>query len=112
MNLTRLALVLVLSGLFGAAYAEEAALGICDGAGSREKRTAQYNVESRKDTNLAFVAKLPCADETVAIKKCAVISVGNKKIQRFCFRSDRPAYYEYFDVIEYWDAPGERSSAQ
>lgn len=112
MNLRRMAVVLALAGFFGAVYAEDAALGVCDGSGSREKRAAQYNVESREDTNSAFVAKLPCTEETVTIRKCAVINVRNQKVQRFCFRDDRPAYYEYFDVIEYWDAPGERSRAQ
>ena len=112
MTLTRVAAALILASFFGTVYAEEAAFGVCDGAGSREKRTAQYNVESRKDTNSAFVAKLPCAEAMVSIQKCAVISVRNQKVQRYCFRSDRPAYYEYFDVIEYWDAPGERSSTQ
>ncbi len=112
MNLTRMVVVLVLTGFFGTVYAEDAALGVCDSSGPRVERTAQYNVESRKDTNSAFVAKLPCTEETVVIKTCAVIGVGNKKIQRYCYRSDRPAYYEYFDVIKYWDAPGERSSAQ
>lgn len=112
MTLTRVAAALILVGFCGTAYAEEAALGVCDSAVSREKRTAQFNVESRMDTNSAFVAKLPCTEETVTIQKCAVIGVKNQKVQRYCFRSDRPAYYEYFDVIEYWDAPGEKSSPQ
>jgi len=112
MILTRVAAALILAGFFGTVYANEAALGVCDSAVSREKRMAQYNVESREDTNSAFVARLPCTEETVTIQKCAVISVKNQKVQRYCFRSDRPAYYEYFDVIEYWDAPGEKASPQ
>ena len=95
-------LILILAGYVSA---EEAILGICDAEALREKLTLQYNIESRKDTNTEFRAKEACTDHVVMIQRCAVINIQNKKTQRYCFRKNRPAYYEYFDVIEYWDIP-------
>lgn len=91
--------------LIGYVSAEETALGVCDTTALREKLTLQYNTESRRDTSTEFQAKEACKDHVVTVRRCAVINIQNKKIQRYCFRKDQPAYYEYFDVIEYWGTP-------
>jgi hypothetical protein len=88
--------------------AQERELGECDASAQREKRSVQYNVESRSDAGSHFSARLPCSTRSVIIKSCAVIATQGKKIQRFCSPPDRPEYYEYMDVVEYWAAPGER----
>jgi hypothetical protein len=80
---------------------------ICDTKAQREKHTLQYNVDSRHDTDSSFVAQRACSDATITIKRCAIIAVQKKKIQRFCFGTGKPDYYEYFDVLEYWDKPTE-----
>jgi hypothetical protein len=85
------------------ASAQDKEQGSCDVSAQREKRTLEYNVEDRNDTDSTFVSKTPCTGEAIAIKRCAVIEVRHKKIQRFCRLPNKPTYFEYFDVVEYWD---------
>ena len=105
MSYVRLATAGLLLILAGYIAADETVLGVCDAAALREKLTLQYNIESRKDTNTEFRAKEACTDHVVIVQRCAVINIQNKKTQRYCFSEDRPTYYEYFDVIEYWGIP-------
>ena len=105
MNLNRLGVAIVIAGFLTSAHGQGIERGICDSSGQREKRTAEYNVEARQDTASAFVATLACSEETISIKQCAVIEVKKTKVQRYCYRKDRPVYYEYVDIVEYWDTP-------
>jgi hypothetical protein len=92
---------ILFSAIFGTAHAQEG-LGLCDTNAKREQQTVEFIVESRSDTNFAFVAKRPCTNETVKIQRCAVIKVREDKFQHFCRGTGRPTYYEEVDVIEYW----------
>jgi hypothetical protein len=86
-------------------WAAETPLGICDGGTHSSRQTKQYNVESRTDTDMEFIAKLPCSDELITIKRCAISATHNARTPRYCYSSDRPTYMEYTDVVEYWDLP-------
>ena len=85
-------------------FAETLEVGVCEAGKQREVQSVRYNVEARKDLDETFVAKRTCSDEAIVIKNCALIGVKNQKVQEFCFPEGRPAYYEYFDVVEYWEA--------
>lgn len=89
----------------------EAQLGNCDSAVQREKRMITFNAESRVDTDTTVAIHKPCSIETITITKCAIIGVLDKKAQHYCFPSDRPAYFEYTNVIEYWESPNASKSA-
>lgn len=109
LRLSAVLLYLLCATVSGATDKED---GLCDTSAQRERRTQQYNVESRNDTASTFVAKRPCSDEMIRIKLCALIVVRDQKVQRFCYRSDRPDYYEYFDVVEYWGGPSRKPGTQ
>lgn len=91
-----------------ASFAETREVGICEADGPRAAQSIGYNVEERKDVGDTFIAKLSCSDDVIVIKKCALIEVKNQKVQKFCYPEGRPAYYEYFDTVEYWGAAGVR----
>lgn len=102
MNRTWNAAACMLIALTTSGWGAETDLGICDSSAPREKRTLQYNVEARNDREAEFVAKRPCSDDVVVIRSCAVINVQKKKVQRYCYPENRPAHYEFFDIVEYW----------
>lgn len=91
-----------------ASFAETREVGVCEADGQRAAQSIGYNVEERKDVGDAFVAKLSCSNDVIVIKKCALIKVKNQKVQKFCYPEGSPAYYEYFDIVEYWGAAGAR----
>jgi hypothetical protein len=103
--------ILVLGTLCSCVYAAGDEFGVCDPTAPREQRTLQFNAESGSDTASPFVIQLPCTDEKAYIKRCAVITVRHERTQHFCFRADRPAYYEYLDTVEYWDNPTSKEPA-
>src|SRR5258708_3673687 len=47
------------------ASAQDKEQGSCDVSAQREKRTLEYNVEDRSDTDSTFVSKTPCTGETI-----------------------------------------------
>ena len=101
----RMLATLVIVAFVGAASAQDAARGLCDSGAQRERRTQQYDVETRRDTDEMFVARAPCSNEPISIKRCSVTGVLGLKVQRFCHGGDRPAYYVIVDTVDYWESP-------
>jgi hypothetical protein len=103
--------VLLLAGIAACAEAQVGAgaqerAGVCDSAVQREKKAVQFKVGSEKKGTADFAAERPCGGPEIHIRKCAVIEIKHQRTQRYCYPEDgKPQYADYFDVIEYWDAP-------
>jgi hypothetical protein len=63
-------------------------------------------IEFKADTLLRSGEKIEvtpaCSQEVMTIKKCAVVEVQKKGRQKYCFPEGRPAYFDIYDVIEYY----------
>src|SRR5258708_26778204 len=96
--------ILVTSFLFGACFglanAEVIQAGSCDNSLQRERKTLQFILESRNDTDSDFVAKAPCSDLVLTIRTCSIVGVRGHKVQHYCYLPDKPTYYEYVDQVD------------
>jgi hypothetical protein len=94
------------------AAGEVAPVGACDSTGPTEKRAVEFNSESRHDSESEFAATLSCSTEIIRIRHCAIVTIRNQKVQHFCFPDNKPAYYEYSDVIEYQESASKTSTTE
>lgn len=78
--------------------------GECDAERSRAVQRLTYIVESRKESGDSVAVTLPCTNEIVVVKKCAIAGTRNRNAQRYCYPEGKPAYFELYDVLEYWEA--------
>jgi len=80
--------------------------GECDASQARESLRLVYIAESRKEDETIVRVTLPCTNETVEVKKCSVEATRIRNSQRYCYPSDgKPQYFEYTDLLEYWEHP-------
>ena len=98
---------IVLCSCLGTAMAEDFQAGSCDNSAQRALKTLQFNLESRNDTDSAFIAKVPCSDAVLTVKTCAIVGVRGHKVQHYCYLPDKPPYYEWLDQVEFWDLAGQ-----
>ena len=79
--------------------------GSCDPALPRERLTLSVNAETFVEQQETVDARAICGDTVISIRRCAIIEIKRLKAQQFCFPEGRPAYFEFFDEIEYFEAP-------
>lgn len=105
MTLRKVASVLFLLALSGIAYGqhEGPSLGSCDTGAGREHRKIQYIADSVAQTQAGIEGREPCTNRAHTVKRCAVIKIGDEKIQHYCHGAGKPTYYEDVEVIEYWE---------
>jgi hypothetical protein len=59
----------------------------------------------RKDGESTVTVTLPCTNEVVEVKACAIAATLKRNSQRYCYPTDgKPQYFEYTDRLEYWEA--------
>jgi len=102
MNTTRVTLITVAwLAITTAAWAQER--GQCEPAQDRASKSLDYIAESRKEGDSSITVSIPCTNEVVVIKKCAVSETRKRDSQRYCYPDGKPAYFELVDTLEFWE---------
>lgn len=92
------------------AQAQNTPTGSCEASTDRVLREIEFIVESRTESETLILAKAPCTNAPIAIRRCAVTQTRNLRIQRYCNNPNQPTYAEEVDIVEYWGAEGEQPS--
>ena len=93
-------------------YAQDGQLGECELDGQREKRAVEFIFDTRSDSDASFIAKEPCTNKSMIVRRCAIVNVRKVNAPRSCIGTGRPDYSEEIGIVEYWEAPKVGASAK
>lgn len=78
----------------------DAQQGSCD-PGAGQRKVLEVNSEKTIESGDTITVTKACDNVAQTIKKCAVLAHKKIKAQKWCYPDGKPAYFEYFDILEF-----------